>query len=313
MPKTPRPVALLPLLALALALAAGLASCARKIDPAYVQALDAWHAKRIESLRSETGWLTLVGLHSLKAGENSVGSAAGSDVKLIDKAPARVGTLTVADGSFFFQAAPGADARVESSGGVPAQAAVDTVTMISDAHERPTTIDVGPLLFYVIERGQMSFLRVKDRQSEVRKAFTGIERFPVDPRWRVVAKLEKHDPPLTVSVPDVLGQTSDEPSPGTLSFTLAGHACRLIPTGEPGSQLFIIFGDATNGATTYGAGRFLYADPPADDGTVVLDFNKAINPPCAFTPFATCPLPPQGNKLSFAVEAGEKTWGSGHH
>jgi len=307
---SPRPLALTLLLAPALV---GLFACARRTDPAYVKSIDAWHAKRMESLRSETGWLTLVGLLPLHAGENSVGSAAGSDVRLINKAPARVGTITVADGRFLFQAAPGVDTRVENAAGVPGAARVDTVTMIGDAHDRPTTVDVGPLLFYVIERGEKTFLRVKDRQSEVRRAFTGVDRFPVDARWRVTAKLVPHDPPVTVPVPDVLGQISEEPSPGTLSFTLAGRACRLVPTGEPGSQLFIIFGDATNGVSTYGAGRFLYADPPGPDGKVVLDFNKAINPPCAFTPFATCPLPPEGNRLTLAVEAGEKSWGGGHH
>ena len=307
-----RPLALLPLL-LAPALA-GLFACSRRIDPAYVKSIDDWHAKRIKSLQGETGWLTLVGLVPLRQGANGVGSAADADAKLIAKAPARVGTLTVAGGRYFFQAAPGVDVRVENRAGVPSSAPVDTVTMLADTQgDGPTTLDVGSLLFYVIARGEKTFLRVKDRMSDVRRGFTGIERFPVDPRWRVTAKFERHDPPLKVAVPDVLGQINEEDSPGTLSFTLAGHDCRLIPTGEPGGQLFIVFGDPTNGKTTYGAGRFLNADAPGPDGKVVLDFNKATNPPCAFTSFATCPLPPEGNRLPIAVEAGEKSWGSGHH
>jgi uncharacterized protein (DUF1684 family) len=304
---------LAPLLLLAPVLI-GLFACSRRIDPAYVKSIDDWHAKRIKTLRGETGWLTLVGLVPLHPGANGVGSAAGSDAQLPEKAPAHVGTVTVDAGRFFFRAVPGVDVRVENRAGVPSAAAVDTVTMLSDTQgDGPTTLDVGSLLFYVIARGDKTFLRVKDRMSEVRRAFTGIDRFPVDPRWRVVAKFERHDPPLTVAVPDVLGQINEEPSPGTLSFTLAGRDCRLIPTGEPGGQLFIVFGDPTNGVTTYGAGRFLNADAPSPDGKVVLDFNKATNPPCAFTPYATCPLPPEGNRLPVAVEAGEKSWGAGHH
>jgi uncharacterized protein (DUF1684 family) len=110
-------------------------------------------------------------------------------------------------------------------------------------------------------------------------------------------------------VPDVLGNLEESPSPGTLVFTLEGRECRLTPVGGPGEELFIVFADATSGGETYGGGRFLSADPPRPDGTVVLDFNLATNPPCAFTPYATCPLPPQGNTLPVAVRAGEKSWG----
>jgi uncharacterized protein (DUF1684 family) len=147
-------------------------------------------------------------------------------------------------------------------------------------------------------------LRVKDRESELLRTFAGIERFPVDAGWRVTARLEPFAEGGTVAVPNVLGQTSESPSPGVLLFELAGHSCHLTPIGEPGEGLFIVFGDATNGG-----GRFLSTDPPAADGSVVLDFNKATNPPCAFTPYATCPLPPDGNVLPVAVKAGEKAFG----
>jgi uncharacterized protein (DUF1684 family) len=126
----------------------------------------------------------------------------------------------------------------------------------------------------------------------------------VDAGWRVTARLEPFAEGGTVAVPNVLGQTSESPSPGVLLFELAGHSCHLTPIGEPGEGLFIVFGDATNGG-----GRFLSTDPPAADGSVVLDFNKATNPPCAFTPYATCPLPPDGNVLPVAVKAGEKAFG----
>jgi uncharacterized protein len=297
----------LPLLLLALFPLA----CSRLADPAYRQKVDAWHAERVERLRSESGWLTLVGLHPLREGANTIGSAEGMDVRLlVARAPARVGTLTVNGDSLALEVAPGAKVRLQSR---TEDLAGQRIALATDAGGHPTVIDLGGPLFYVIKRGDRLFVRVKDPNSEARRSFTGIERFPVDPRWRVKAKLEPDVPPRTVSVPDVLGGVSEEPTPGTLVFRLRGRECRLRPTGEPGQPLSFVFGDASNGDATYGGGRFLETEALAADGTVTIDFNRAYNPPCAFTPYATCPLPPEGNKLPFAVEAGEKTYGSGHH
>ncbi|MDO9694358.1 MAG: DUF1684 domain-containing protein [Candidatus Latescibacteria bacterium] len=275
-------------------------------DPAHLAEVEARHAARIERLRDETGWLTLVGLHPLRDGANTVGSAADAGARLPTAAPARLGVVTADATGYSFEAAAGADVRRIVGGDT---LAVTSVAMAPDIPGPPTVLRSGSLLFHVIVRGGRGFLRVKDRESEVRRGFTGIERFPVGGRWRVTARLEPHVPPRGVMVPDVLGNLEESPSPGTLVFTLEGRECRLTPVGGPGEELFIVFADATSGGETYGGGRFLSADPPRPDGTVVLDFNLATNPPCAFTPYATCPLPPQGNTLPVAVRAGEKTWG----
>lgn len=297
--------------ALMLALAA--AGCGGReapVDPAHLAEVESRHAARIERLRDEAGWLTLVGLHPLHDGANTVGSAADAGARLPATAPARLGVVTADAAGFTFAADPDLDPGARVYRLVDGDTvAVTTVAMAPDVPGPPTVLRSGSLLFQVIVRGGRGFLRVKDRESEVRRGFTGIERYPVGGRWRVTARLEPHDPPRGVMVPDVLGNLEESPSPGTLVFELEGRECRLTPMGGPGEELFIVFADATSGDETYGGGRFLSADPPRPDGTVVLDFNLATNPPCAFTPYATCPLPPQGNTLPVAVRAGEKTWG----
>ena len=164
---------------------------------------------------------------------------------------------------------------------------------------------------YVIERGDELYLRVKDRDSAVRRSFTGVDRYPVDTRWRVSARLDTTTAG-NIAVTSVLGQTEASACPGTLHFEISGLSYQLRPMGEPGKSLFIVFGDPTNGHATYGGGRFLAADPPGPDGLVVLDFNRATNPPCVFSPYATCPLPSPENVLPVAVTAGEKMWGKAH-
>ncbi len=295
--------------AMILSLCVALVACDEQADPQYTKEIDTWHAERIARLTKETGWLTLVGLHPLRAGENSVGSAAGNDVPLVATAPAELGTVTVT----------GTSVALTLADGVAVQVAGNRLTgpgvslaLASDAAGDPTVVESGTLQMYVIARGDLLFLRVKDRASEVRRRFQGIDRFPVDARWRVTARIEPHENHPTVAMPNVLGQIEATASPGTLVFELAGRTCHLDPSGEPGGPLFIVFGDATNGHSTYGGGRFLSADPPSPDGTVILDFNRAYNPPCVFTPYATCPLPPEGNQLPLAVEAGEKMWGDRH-
>jgi uncharacterized protein (DUF1684 family) len=162
----------------------------------------------------------------------------------------------------------------------------------------------------IIDRGARLGVRVKDRQSPVRKAFKGLDYFPIDPRYRVVATFVPHPKPVTIDVPTVIGTVDRMPSPGYASFAIDGAPgatpLRLDAVQEPGdAQLFFIFRDATSGKSSYGGGRFLYADLPAN-GKVVLDFNRAYSPPCAFTPHATCPLPPANNRLPVSIEAGEK-------
>ncbi len=274
----------------------------------YAAEIDTWHAERIEGLTRESGWLTLVGLHPLEPGMRTIGSDPKMEYLLPRSAPAGIGSISLDDSLVFFVPSPAVYAHIAG--------AADTLRgwelMNSDAKGAPTLIEVGSVQFYVVERGDDRYLRVKDKASAIRHGFKGIDRYPVDPLWRVAATLIPRDSTFTVAVPNVLGQVSESPSPGWLSFELEGKRCKLLPLGEAGESLFIIFGDETNGDGSYGGGRFLVTDPPDEMGNVILDFNRAYNPPCAFTPYATCPLPPEGNTLPLAVLAGEKTWGEAH-
>ncbi len=281
--------------------------CAQQSDVAYVSEIDQWHSERLERLRLPNGWLSLVGLHSINDGINTVGSDADANVQLIDKAPANVGTITLKGENLQFTAFSGVEVLV--AGGEPRQP-ITSIALASDQSGEPTVLELGSLSFYVIYRDGLRFLRVKDSQSEILKNFKGIDRYPVQDRWRISAHLEGG--PEFTAVPNVLGQTSQSPSPGVLVFTIGGKEYRLTPQGEPGQSMFIVFGDATNGSDTYPGGRFLSVDAPQADGTVLLDFNKSTNPPCVFTPFATCPMPSLNNIIKVPIEAGEKIWGDHH-
>ncbi len=271
-------------------------------DPAYRAEIEAWRARRLERLTAEDGWLSVVGLSWLEPGENSVGSASGSAVLLPEgRTPAAVGTITLANRQASFRARPGAEVRVD---GKPSPAA----TLASDADGHPTVLSIGPVRFYVIERVGRFAVRVKDSASEARRDFQGLSYFRIDPSWRVEARFEPYDPPRSIAVPNVLGHVDSEPSPGALVFEHGGKTYRLDPVLERGeTDYFVIFGDRTNGTETYGAGRFLYVSPPVG-GRTFIDFNKAYNPPCVFTDYATCPLPPPQNKLPIRIEAGEKEY-----
>ncbi len=278
-------------------------------DQTYINEIDTWHAERIDRLRSETGWLSLVGLHSLGQGVNVVGSADDADVKLGKMVPERLGTIVLTGEKADFQVHGDVPVHLFVDG-APTESAFAGGAIKTDGQGAPDMFSSGSLVFYVIQRGEKYFLRVKDRQSEVLQNFTGIDRYPVKEEWRVTARLE--GAPGTVRVANVLGQVAAEPSPGTLVFEISGLSHRLEPTGKPGEGLFVVFGDASNGHGTYPGGRFLVTDPPNDDGEVVLDFNRAYNPPCVFSEYATCPLPGADNMLLLDITAGEKMWGTGH-
>ena len=270
---------------------------------AYAAEIETWRARRVARLTAPDGWLSVVGLFWLEDGDNSVGSEPGSRVALPARAPARVGTIRVTSGEATFMPAEGASVSID---GKPAATATP---LKSDANGGPTTVSAGGLTFYPISRQGRLAIRVKDPESEARRAFRGLTSFPIDPSWRIDARVEQSGAPHPIAVPNVLGKETSEPSPGTLVFERGGQTYRLTPVLEEGeTDWFVIFGDATNGHETYGAGRFLYV-APAKDGRTVIDFNKAYNPPCVFTDYATCPLPPKENKLAVRIEAGEKTFG----
>lgn len=271
----------------------------------YLQELGTWQHQREENLRSRDGWLTLVGLFLLSQGDNSFGSAADNKLVFPAKAPAHAGVLHVAGDQVQIEAAADAGITTEDQ-------PVTRMTLRPDSDENPTVLSMGTFTFFVIARGEQLFVRLKDSESPALAEFRGIDRFPASPTWRIEARFEPYNPPHKITVPNVLGTSFDETSPGAVVFELNGKTYRLDPVGEPDQSLFLIFGDQTNGPVTYGGGRFLSADPPGPDGKVILDFNRAYNPPCAFTPYATCPLPPRQNKLAVRIEAGEKKYGRGH-
>ena len=274
-------------------------------QPGYKAQIEQWRSRRVAALTSDGGWLTVAGLFWLKEGKNSVGAGEGNQIVLPKgSAPDEVGTFEFHNGTTTFTAAPGADVVVN---GKPA----DSASLKSDADGDPDVVQVRALAMFVIQRGKRFGIRLKDKNSAQRKEFTGITYFPIDQRYHVVAKFVPYNPPKMITVPDILGDTSNEPSPGYAEFTLNGHTCRLDPIAE-GDVLFFIFKDLTSGKETYPPGRFLYADLPKN-GEVILDFNKAYNPPCAFSEYATCPLPPEQNKLPVRITAGEKKYAHAFH
>jgi uncharacterized protein (DUF1684 family) len=271
------------------------------IDPGRHRAeVEEWREKRYRSLRRDTGWLTLAGLGWLKAGTNRVGSDPSADV-VLPAGPATAGEITVTDG--------GASATGEwRHDGRQAH----DLPLVTDRDGEPTLLELGSLRVCVIERGERLAVRTWDLDAPARAMFDGIEHWPVDPAWRLEAHLEP-TPGRTLEVPDVFGGTDREESPGDLAFEAAGGTYRLqaLPGGDDG-ELWLIFGDATNGTDSYGGGRYLYTDPPETEGRYVVDFNRAYNPPCVFTPHATCSLPWSANRLPIRIEAGEKRYGDAH-
>jgi len=275
------------------------------VGASYEQELEQWKAKRLASLKSEDGWLSLIGLFWLKEGENRFGSDPTGEIVLPDgKAPQHAGTLQLAAGKVTLEAKP--EAKITTKG-----QPVAVLELKSDGDEGgPTPLEMGTLSFHVVKRGDRLGLRVRDRENPARAAFKGTDYYPADRKWVVGARFEPYQPPKKVPIVNVLDMTTEEVSPGALAFEVDGRPYKLEALKEQGSeQFFIIFADQTSGKETYAAGRYLYADPPGADGVVRLDFNRAYSPPCAFTKYATCPLPPPQNRLALRVEAGERYLG----
>ena len=273
----------------------------------YTAEIDAWHARRIEHLKRDDGWLTLVGLFPLHEGDSSIGSSSSCALRLPEENLGTLGIIHRRGNRVRFTPSETSELQCEGA------ALNGAIELRGDDSGSPTIVRKGSVSFYLIKRGEEYYIRAKDNDSEVRKSFHGIDRFPVDPGWRIRAKWEPFDPPRVLKTPNVLGQIDEEPLYGAIVFSRQGKTVRLHASGKPSDSLFLVFGDATNQISTYGGGRFLSIDPPAEDGTIVVDFNRAYDPPCVFTPYATCPLPPEGNTLPFAVEAGEKMWGEEGH
>ncbi len=251
--------------------------------------LQQWQAARHAELSGPDSWLGLTGLYWLAEGLNSVGSAADS-VVLLPGGPPRLGDLRCAGHQVFWQPVNG-EAR-------PLQ---------SDAHGQPSTVEFENWAFFPVDRDGRLAARVRDRDWAKNRPFAGLSYFAFDPGWQIDADWQAISPPLKMPVPNVSGDLKEVEVAHRAVFKVAGREVGLLPMAVGDAEVFFVFRDRTSGKESYGAGRFLKADLPVD-GKIRLDFNKAYNPPCAFTPFATCPLPPPENWLPLAVAAGEMKW-----
>lgn len=261
---------------------------------AYTDSIDQWREARAANLVTEDGWTTLVGLHWLREGENSVGSSADSVVQLPASAPEHVGNVTLAGSKAHFTPAPGIE--------------LPETDLTQDSEPDYTVLRLGTIRFYLIERGGAYGIRIKDSDSVARVNFHGLSWYPVDPDWVVQGSFIPD--PHTIRYATEAGVNEVYPSPGFVAFERDGQSFRL-ETAEEDGELFYVIRDETSGETTYPAARFIYGPMPeelSEGAPVTIDFNMAYNPPCVFTDYATCPLPPPDNRLKLAVEAGEKTY-----
>ena len=272
----------------------------------YISEIQEWHSKRIENLKKENGWLNLVGLYWLKQGENKFGTDKTNDIVFPEgKAPSFIGSLFLKDSIVTIKVNEGVE--VKSNG-----ERVNSLELRNDTQRGVTVLELGSLRWFIIKRGEKYGVRLRDLDSELLKTFQGVETFPINSDWKFEAKLETYNPPKKVEVPNVLDMVDTAVVSAALTFEKDGVVYKLDPLDE-GKQYFIIFADETSDSETYGAGRFLSVDKADSTGKIYIDFNKAYNPPCAFTKFATCPLPPKQNHLKLKITAGEKAFhGSGH-
>lgn len=297
------------LLAAGILVSVSIAGCNRASPPPQkgsVSTLDAYRAdvdqfrrEREATLTSDTGWLTIAGLYFLTKPETSFGSDAANDVVLPSGTPAHVGRFMLASGGRVSVALePGVHATLldgQPFTGGPVK---------SDGDGPPDRIVLGDVQVWVHQSGARPAIRVRNRNNPLRKTFAGMKWYPVDPAYRVDGTFVPYPTPKHVQVPNLLGDVDTMTSPGHVTFTLKGKTASMAVITENDHEFWFIFRDLTSGDTTYPAARFLYTPLPKD-GTVVLDFNRAENPPCAFNPYATCPLPPPENRLQVRVEAGE--------
>lgn len=283
-------------LILCLSLANAMAGFAAQTS--YEKEIQNWRERYEAQLKGDDGWLTVVGLFWLKEGANSFGSDPSNDIVLPEgSAPGRAGTFELHKSKIMLRAASGVEVKAK---GRP----VTAMEMESDENQKPDIITIGDLSLHIIKRGERSGVRIKDKNSRQRREFTGLKWFSIRESYRIEARFVSYDRPKDIPIPNVLGDIVNMPSPGYVEFKLAGREHRLEPVLSGEDKLFFIFSDATSGKATYPGGRFLYTELPKG-GRVMLDFNRAENPPCAFTDFATCPLPPPQNRLKVAIEAGE--------
>jgi uncharacterized protein len=272
------------------------------------ESVEQWRAERLADLKSDTGWLTLAGLFWLKEGENTFGSGTSNALRLDNPAlAANAGSFMKTGDKVRFVARNGVGITHD---GTP----VTSIDLTPDTQGKPTVLESGPLTFFLIERAGRYGIRLRDKANPHRTNFRGLEYFPVSTAWALEARFEPYEPHQKIKIVNILGMEEEMDSPGAIVFNKDGHEWRLDAVLEEpdADELFVMFADATSGKDTYGGGRFMHPPLPRN-GRVLLDFNKAYNPPCAFNDFATCPLPPFQNKLALRVDAGEKNYAGATH
>ena len=270
----------------------------------YQQEIESWHTKRIQNLKAANGWLNLVGLYWLDEGENSFGT--GLNNKLVFP-----GGCLPEEAGIFERNGSTVTLTVLNNATIKVNDKPVTDAVIFDKETvRPPVVSAGSLRWTVIRRDDKIGIRLRDLESPLATNFRDIDRYAIDTTWRIPATLQTDGGTGSITIKNILGQTNQQKTPGKLVFSIHGKQYTLDAL-EEGDELFIIFADETSGKTTYASGRFLSVKKPAADGSTIIDFNKAYNPPCAFTDYATCPLPPKQNVLPIAITAGEKNYG--HH
>ena len=259
---------------------------------------DSWRETREANLASDDGWLTIAALHFLHEGANSFGSSPLNDF-VLPEGPEKVGVFELRGREVFL--------RTEEGQAVDGNGKRTTTTRLFPTESIRHDVTVGNLTLWIHYSGDRLAVRMSDPNSDILKNFSGLKWFPVDERYRVPARFIPHDNPTAVKLPNILGDIEEFTSHGSVELTVAGQKVRMLSI-HSGDQLWFIFRDLTSGVETYPAARFLYAPAPGEDGWTEVDINRAYNPPCAFNPYTTCPLPPEPNRLNFRVEAGELTY-----
>lgn len=277
-----------------------------KGSPEYIKEIKDWHSKRINNLKKENGWLNLTGLFWLKEGENKFGSDKSNDLLFPEgKAEKFIGSFFKKDSVITLKINEGVEVFYDSQ-------RVSEMTLVDDLHKGTTVLAHRTLRWFIIKRGENKYgVRLRDLDADLVKNFPGIDTFPVNDDWKIKAEFVPYNPPKELNIPTIIGTIEKEYSPGKLKFVIENRKFTLDVT-DAGDKFFVVFADLTSGEETYGAGRFLYTAKPDENNIVTIDFNKAYNPPCAFTKYATCPLPTKDNYLKIRVTAGEKNFGHGH-
>jgi hypothetical protein len=270
-------------------------------DP-YLTEIAKFREAREAVLKTDTGWLTIAGLFFLTKPDTTFGSDQANDIVLPAGAPGRAGAFSMRDGKVSVKAASGVSFVLNGK-------TMTSADLKSDGAGTPDRIGLQDLTLWVHQSGDRLAIRLRDKNNHLRREFTGLNWYPVKPAYRVVADYAPYDTPRTMQIPNILGDIDTMVSPGTAAFEMDGQRMQMIAVADPDhpKELWFIFRDLTTGKETDPAARFLYTPLP-ENGKVALDFNRSQNPPCAYNAFATCPLPPQQNRMPVRVEAGEKIY-----